>query len=115
MLGEQTLKKFEVVVQRECEGCFFGFLGFGFSLLLAFPTASCCFLRGIDSELNDKLGLEAAGSKVFFIRHDAKVGKMKEAELVLPKFQSLIELIQAPQKVFYSFLHLKYIYYIYLR
>ena len=86
MLGEQTLKKFEVVVRRESEGCFLGFLGFGFrSLLLAFPAASCCFIRGIDSELNDKLGLEAVGSKVLFIRHDAQVRKMKEAECGITK------------------------------
>ena len=40
MLREQALKKFEVVVRREGEGGFLGFLSFGFSLLLAFPTAS---------------------------------------------------------------------------
>jgi hypothetical protein len=59
MLCKQTLKKFEVVVRRECEGRFLGFLGFGFSLLLAFPGGNCS--RGIDCELNDKLGLEAVG------------------------------------------------------
>ena len=86
MLGEQALKKFKVVVRGESEGCFLGFLGFGFrSLLLAFPTASFCFIRGINSELNDKLGLEAVGSKVLFVRHDAQVGKTKEAERGITK------------------------------
>jgi hypothetical protein len=53
MLGEQTLKKFKVVVRRESEGSFLGFLGFGFSLLLAFP-----FIMGIDGELNNELSLK---------------------------------------------------------
>jgi hypothetical protein len=59
VLGEQTFKKLEVVVQKEGESRFIGFLGFELGLLLAFP-----FIRGIDSELNDKLGLEAVRSNV---------------------------------------------------
>ena len=86
MLGRQTWKKFEVVVRREGEGCFLGFLGFGFNPPLTFPPVSCCFIRSIDSELNDKLVLEAVGRKVLFVGHDAQV-QNEEAE-VLPKFRS---------------------------
>ena len=53
MLDKQTLKEFEMVVRRQGKGTFLGFLGFGFSSLLAFP-----FMRGIKSELNDKLSLK---------------------------------------------------------
>jgi hypothetical protein len=68
VLDEQTLKKFKVVVRRESEDSLLSFFGFGFSLLLAFPAASC--FRGIDCELNDKLGLEAVRGNVLFVRHD---------------------------------------------
>jgi hypothetical protein len=62
MLGEQTSKKFKVVVWRESKGCFLGFLGFGLHLLLVFPFIT----RGIYSELNDKLGLKAGRGNVPF-------------------------------------------------
>ena len=69
MLGEQALKKFKVVVRREVESGFLGFLSLGFALLFAFPTASCCF-RGIESKLNNQLGLKAVGSEVLSVRHN---------------------------------------------
>lgn len=64
MLNKQTLKKVEVVAQREGERGLLSFLRFGFSLLLVFPTASCCLIRGIDSELNDESGLKVVGSRL---------------------------------------------------
>jgi len=79
MLDEQTSKKFKVVVWRESEGSLLGFLGFGFSLLLAFPAASC--FRGILCELNDELDLEAVSGNVLFIRHDRTGRKKVTCEL----------------------------------
>ena len=63
MLDEQTLKEFEMVVRRESEGSFFSFLRLGFCFLLAFLTASYCFV-GIESELDRKLSLKAVGYNV---------------------------------------------------
>jgi hypothetical protein len=76
MLDEQTLKKFKVVAQRERERSFLSFLSFGFGFLFAFPTTSCCLIKGIDSELSDQFGLEAARSRLF--NGHGQVDRMKK-------------------------------------